>query len=77
MIFDNREALAISDRFYESFITPFLLIFLLSPLPNFRPKEIILPPDHVIPSSGCIILPSGCLDLWSTVSLRQDNAPLR
>ena len=39
MIIDIREALAISDRFYPLF-TPFLLIFLLSPLPNFRPKEI-------------------------------------
>ena len=26
---------------------------------------------------GCIILPLGCLDLRSTASFRQDNAPLR
>ena len=38
------------------------------------PIEIILPSGHIIPPLGCIILPSGRLDLRSTASLRQDNA---
>ena len=45
-------------------------------LPNL-PKEIMLPSGHITPPSGCIILPLGNLNLRSTASLRQDNAPLK
>ena len=49
---------------------------IITPLSSGQTK-LYCPQATLFHLRGCIILPLGCLDLRSTASLRQDNAPLR
>ena len=61
------------DNFHDLLIA-YTIMWLLHPSPRAKGNYASLMPNYA--PSGCIMPPSGCLDLWSKASLWRHNATL-